>query len=54
MQAFSFEHSELVMHSGRQLGGLPKYSSEQAHEGEPAISLQTELGPHGEGSHGFT
>lgn len=41
------------MHSGRQFGGLPTYSSRQAHDGEPFISLHMELGPQGVGSHGL-
>lgn len=54
MHAMSFGHSEFVMHSGRQFGGLPRNVSRQAHDGEFPTSLHIELGPQGEGWHGFT
>lgn len=54
MQASSFGHSLLAMHSGLQFGGLPINSFKQAHDGELPTSLQMELGPHGDGSQGFT
>lgn len=42
------------MHSGRQLGGLPRKVSRQAHDGKFPTSLHIEFGPQGEGSHGLT
>lgn len=41
------------MHSGRQFGGVPINSEAHEQEGELCIDLHTELGPHGEGTHGF-
>lgn len=54
MQAKWFAHSLLLTHSGLQNGGEPKKSGKQEQEGEPLISLQTALGPQGDGMHGFT
>lgn len=53
MQAKSLGHSLLLTHSGLQLGGTPINSGEQEQEGELLTTLHWELGPHGEGSHGF-
>lgn len=53
MQAKSLGHSLLLTHSGLQLGGMPMNSDEQEQEGELLTTLHWELGPHGEGSHGF-
>lgn len=46
-------HSLLLTHSGLQLGGAPMNSGEQEQEGASLTTLHSELGPHGEGSHGF-
>lgn len=51
--AISVGHSEFDIHSGWQFGGLPKYSSRQAHDDVLPTSLQIELGPQGDGIHGF-
>lgn len=51
-QASILEHSSLVTHSGRHIGGVPWYSGK--HE-QTACSLwfrHTLLGPHGDGKHG--
>lgn len=42
-----------MIHSGLQLGGVPVNSGRQEHEGAPPILRHCELGPHGEGMHGF-
>lgn len=42
------------MHSGRQFGGIPKKSGKQEHEGLAPESLHCELGPQGDGMHGFS
>lgn len=49
MQAKLLEHSEELMHSGRQFGADPIYSGKHEQEAEPLASVQTALGPHGEG-----
>lgn len=54
MQAKLNEHSLLVTHSGLQLGGTPLKSGKQEQDGDSPITLHTEFGPQGEGSHGFT
>lgn len=46
-------HSLLLIHSGLQYGGCPWYFGMQVQDGDPLISWHTELGPHGEGWHGF-
>lgn len=43
-----------MVHSGRQSGGLPMYSSKQEHTACSFISLHCELGPQGDGWHGLT
>lgn len=53
MHAKWLEHSELLAHSGRQLGGVPINSAKQEHEGVSLISLHSEFGPHGDGWQGF-
>ncbi|KAJ4432721.1 hypothetical protein ANN_21358 [Periplaneta americana] len=53
-QAKLLGHSELITHSGRQLGGLPVYVGRQEQEGVPPTSWHCEYGPHGDGTHGFT
>lgn len=52
-QAFWSEHSELVTHSGLQVGGLPIKPGTQEHTAWLLISLHWLLGPQGEGLHGF-
>jgi len=42
-----------MTHSGRQLGGLPIYVGWHEHDGVPPTSLHCELGPQGDGTHGF-
>jgi hypothetical protein len=53
-QAKLLVHSELMTHSGLQLGGLPMYEGRHEHDGVPPTSRHCELGPHGEGTHGLT
>lgn len=48
-----FEHSLLLEHSGRQLGGAPIYCGIQEHDGKSLMVWQIALGPQGEGMHGF-
>ena len=45
-------HSLLIKHSGRQFGGAPMFPLVQEHIGRSPKALQTELGPHGLGTHG--
>jgi hypothetical protein len=52
-QLFVASHSELIVHSGRQLGGEPKKSGIQEHVAWSLWFLQIELLPHGFGTHGF-
>lgn len=53
MQARLEAHSLLLTHSGRQLGGDPVNSGRQEHDGDSPVTLHCELGPHGDGWHGF-
>lgn len=53
MQDLSGGHSELTVHSGLQLGGLPKYVGKQEQTAWPLISRQALFGPHGDGIHGL-
>lgn len=53
MQAIFVVHSVLLVHSGRQFGGDPINSGKQRQSPLFPFSVQTELGPHGEGRHGF-
>lgn len=53
MQAKLLIHSELIVHSGLQFGGLLMYPTKQEHDGEPPMSWHCELGPHGDGTQGF-
>lgn len=46
-------HSEFIIHSGLQFGGLPIYPTTQEHEGRPLMSWHIEFAPHGAGTHGF-
>lgn len=52
IQARLLVHSELIKHSGRQLGGDPKYDGKQEQEGLFPTFLHWELRPHGEGTQG--
>lgn len=54
MQALSVGHSLLLEHSGLQYGGDPKKLDKHVHDGISPTSLQTELGPQGDGVHGVT
>ena len=47
-------HLRVMTHSGLQFGGLPVYPWRQEQAGCPLISLHSENGPHGEGTHGLT
>lgn len=47
------EHSELLMHSGRQFGGFPKNSGRHEQEGALFVITHWLLGPQGDGSHRF-
>lgn len=53
MQALLLVHSALIVHSGRQFGGDPIYSDKQEQDGMSLMLLQTEFGPHGDGTQGF-
>lgn len=53
MHALLLGHSLLMIHSGLQLGGLPKNPEGQEHTGELSLFLHIELGPQGEGSQWF-
>ena len=53
MHARWLEHSPLLTHSGLQLGGTPRKSGKQEQDGVSPEILHCELGPHGEGMHGF-
>lgn len=52
-QANAFEHSPFDTHSGRQFGGDPMKVLRQEHDGESPITRHSELGPQGDGTHGF-
>lgn len=53
MQARLLAHSELEIHSGRQLGGEPINPGKQEQDGESPIALHSEFAPQGEGWQGF-
>lgn len=53
MQARLAGHSGLIVHSGRQFGGVPKYDGKHEHAGLSLMILHSELGPQGVGMHGF-
>lgn len=53
MQARLLGHSVFEMHSGLQFGGDPINSFRHEQDGESPIGRHSELGPQGEGSHGF-
>lgn len=53
IQALFNAQSEVVVHSGLQVGGLPKYPGKQEHTACSLITRQTLFGPQGEGLHGF-
>lgn len=53
MQARLAEHSGLIVHSGRQFGGVPKYDGKHEHAGLSLIILHSEFGPHGVGMQKF-
>lgn len=52
MHAVLLEHSELIRHSGRQFGGLPRYPDVHEQAGLPLALLHIEFGPQGEGTQG--
>ena len=54
MQAVVKLHSELMIHSGLQFGGLPEKLGWQEQTQAPFISLFWLLGPQGSGSQGFS
>lgn len=53
MHALFRGHSEFITHSGRQLGGEPTKLLSHEQMAWPLLSLHLELGPHGDGEHGF-
>lgn len=53
MHAWFRAHSELVTHSGLQVGGLPMYPTAHEQTAWPLISLHWLFGPQGDGLHGF-
>lgn len=52
IQLLVASHSELTVHSGRQLGGDPKKSGKHEQVAYPLLFLHTALLPHGLGVHG--
>lgn len=52
-QAWFWAQSELVTHSGRQLGGLPKYPGTQEQTAWPLTTRHALLGPQGLGLQGL-
>lgn len=52
MQALFNGHSELTVHSGLQLGGLPKYPGEHVHTACSLLTRHWLFGPQGFGKHG--
>lgn len=46
-------HSECIMHSGLQFGGLPTYWDKHEHDGVPPWSWHVAYAPHGDGTHGL-
>ncbi len=42
-----------MVHSGLQFGGLPTKVGKQEQDGLPPMSLHSEFGPQGDGTHGF-
>lgn len=46
-------HSELLIHSGLQFGGVPIYSWRHEQDGLPLMSLHWEYGPQGDGWQGL-
>lgn len=53
-QAKLLEHAALIVHSGLQFGGEPRYDGKHEHAGKSPISRHFELGPQGFGSHAAT
>lgn len=53
MHAWLLTHSELIVHSGRQFGGLPINVAKQVHDGVPPMSRHSEFSPHGDGTQGL-
>lgn len=53
MHARSLWQSACIVHSGRQLGGLPINEGKHEQDGEFPISRHSEFGPQGDGTHGF-
>lgn len=53
IHANRLEHSELLIHSGRQFGGDPMNSGKQEHDGFSLITSHFAFGPHGDGKHGL-
>lgn len=54
LQAWFLGQSELITHSGLQLGGLPRNPGTQEHTAWLFITLHLLLGPQGDGLQGFT
>lgn len=54
MQAKLLEHSEFIVHSGLQFGGVPKKFGKHEQDGTDPTSLHWLFGPHGDGTHGLT
>lgn len=53
IHASCWGQSELIIHSGLHVGGLPTYPSSQEHTPCPSTSLHWLKGPHGDGTHGL-
>lgn len=51
--ALSREHSDDVVHSGRQFGGKPKNSGKQEQDGDSPDMRHSEFAPQGEGWQGL-
>lgn len=54
IHALSSEHSEFVVHSGRQVGGTPTYPDKQEQTACSLTSRHCELAPQGDGWHLLT
>ena len=54
MHDLSSEQSELIVHSGRQCGGLPMCDAKHEQTATLFIFRQREFGPQGEGEQGST
>jgi hypothetical protein len=52
MHAWLLGHSELITHSGLQLGGIPINDGRHEQAADPPLYWHRELEPHGDGTQG--